>query len=120
MLSLIGKIAALYIQRFDDSIAVAAVSEIEQLTTGLSRKIWRKIILLSQITDFAMNAAPAAEPGSEPAVDTPAVQTDRRNPSDHDAPSDSTPVDVVCLNAKYCYLLVLGLWKPAYPLRPPR
>lgn len=53
MLSLIGKIAALYVQRFDDPAAVAAVSEVEQLTTGLSRKIWQKIVLLSQITEFA-------------------------------------------------------------------
>jgi hypothetical protein len=51
MLSLIGKIAALYVQRFDDSSAVAAVSEVEQLTTGLSRKIWQKIMLLNQIAD---------------------------------------------------------------------
>jgi hypothetical protein len=53
MLSLIGKIAALYVQRFDDPIAVAAVSEVEQLTTGLSRKIWQKIMLLSEIVDLA-------------------------------------------------------------------
>ncbi|QDV61294.1 hypothetical protein [Crateriforma conspicua] len=44
MLSLVGKIAALYITRFDDPVAVAAASEVEQLTTGLSRKIWQKII----------------------------------------------------------------------------
>ncbi|MEM9643487.1 MAG: hypothetical protein AAF989_00725 [Planctomycetota bacterium] len=43
MLSLIGKIAALYITRFDDPVAVAAASEVEQLSTGLSRKIWQKI-----------------------------------------------------------------------------
>lgn len=52
MLSLIGKIAALYVQRFDDPMAVAAVSEVEQLTTGLSRKIWQKIVMLSQIIEF--------------------------------------------------------------------
>ena len=52
MLSLIGKIAALYVQRFDDPMAVAAVSEVEQLTSGLSRKIWQKIVLLSQIAEF--------------------------------------------------------------------
>ncbi|WP_372898333.1 hypothetical protein [Stieleria sp.] len=52
MLSLIGKIAALYVQRFNDSASVAAVSEVEQLTTGLSRKIWQKIVLLSEITEF--------------------------------------------------------------------
>lgn len=48
MLSLTGKIAALYVQHFDDSEAVAAVSEVEQLTTGLSRKIWQKIMILEQ------------------------------------------------------------------------
>ena len=42
MLSLIGKIAALYVQRFDDSSAVAAVSEVEQLTTGLRERFGKK------------------------------------------------------------------------------
>ncbi|NJN44185.1 MAG: hypothetical protein HC806_05305 [Anaerolineae bacterium] len=46
MLSLLGKIAALYVQNFDDSVALAAVNEIEDLTTGLSRKIWQKIMIL--------------------------------------------------------------------------
>lgn len=49
MLSLTGKIAAIYVQHFDDSEAVAAVSEVEELTTGLSRKIWQKIVMLQQI-----------------------------------------------------------------------
>ena len=48
MLSLTGKIAALYVERFDDDVAVDAVREVEQLTTGLSRKIWQKIIILNQ------------------------------------------------------------------------
>lgn len=48
MLSLIGKIASLYVQHFDDPAAVAAVSEVEQLSTGLSRKIWQKIMILNQ------------------------------------------------------------------------
>jgi hypothetical protein len=46
MLSLAGKIAALYIQRFDDPVALAAVNEVEALTTGLSRKIWQKLMIL--------------------------------------------------------------------------
>jgi len=46
MLSLTGKIAALYVQRFDDATSLAAVSEIEELTTSLSRKIWQKIMIL--------------------------------------------------------------------------
>jgi len=46
MLSLIGKLAALYVQKFDDPVALAAVNEVEELTTGLSRKIWQKIMIL--------------------------------------------------------------------------
>ena len=46
MLSLIGKLAALYVQRFDDQVALAAVDGIEDLTNGLSRKIWQKITVL--------------------------------------------------------------------------
>jgi len=47
MLSLIGKIAALYVQKFDDPVALAAVNEVEELTSGLSRKIWQKIMILN-------------------------------------------------------------------------
>ena len=50
MLSLTGKIAALYVRRFDDPASVAAVSEVEHLSTGLSRKIWQKIMILNQST----------------------------------------------------------------------
>lgn len=46
MLALTGKIAALYIQRFNDDVALSAVNEIETLTTGLSRKIWQKLMIL--------------------------------------------------------------------------
>jgi hypothetical protein len=49
MLSLIGKIAALYVQNFDDPVALSAVKEIEDLTTGLSRKIWQKIMVLHDL-----------------------------------------------------------------------
>jgi hypothetical protein len=47
MLSITGKIAALYIQDFDDDVALAAVNEVEGLTTGLSRKVWQKLMILS-------------------------------------------------------------------------
>jgi hypothetical protein len=46
MLSITGKIAALYIQDFDDDVALAAVNEVENLTTGLSRKIWQKLMIV--------------------------------------------------------------------------
>lgn len=73
MLSLTGKIAALYVQKFDDADAVAAVSEVEQLTSGLSRKIWQKIMILEQFREskFRIDAArvdatTAAAPKSKP------------------------------------------------------
>lgn len=50
MLSLIGKLAALYVQKFDDPVALVAVNEVEDLTTGLSRKIWQKIMIINSDT----------------------------------------------------------------------
>jgi quercetin dioxygenase-like cupin family protein len=49
MLSLTGKLAALYIQGFGDSVALAAVNEVEDLTTGLSRKVWQKLMILHTV-----------------------------------------------------------------------
>ncbi len=46
MLSLTGKIAAVYAQAFPDSASLAAANEVENLCTGLSRKIWQKINIL--------------------------------------------------------------------------
>lgn len=48
MLSLTGKLAALYAQYFPDATVVAAVNDVEQLTTNLSRKIWQKIVIIQQ------------------------------------------------------------------------
>lgn len=49
LLSLISKIAALYIQNFDDPVVLAAVDEVETLASGLSGKIWQKIMILERI-----------------------------------------------------------------------
>jgi len=46
MLSLVGKIAALYGQNIQDSIALDSIDRVETLTTGLSRKIWQKLSML--------------------------------------------------------------------------
>jgi hypothetical protein len=48
LLSLISKVAALLVQHFNDSVVLAAVNEIEGLTTGLSGKIWQKITILER------------------------------------------------------------------------
>lgn len=47
MLSLIGKLAALYSENAEDPEIVAAASDIETLTTNMGRKIWQKISLIS-------------------------------------------------------------------------
>lgn len=46
MMSLIGKVAALYVQSFSDEVAVAAVNDIENLTNGMARRIWQKLMVL--------------------------------------------------------------------------
>jgi hypothetical protein len=48
LLSLTSKIAALLVQNFNDSVVMAGVNEIEELTTGLSGKIWQKITILER------------------------------------------------------------------------
>jgi hypothetical protein len=59
-LSLTGKVAALYVQRFDDAVALQAVNEVEELTTGLSRKIWQKLTVLYTVPPGDPSAAAAA------------------------------------------------------------
>lgn len=63
MLSLTGKIGALYVQRFDDGVALASASELETLTTGLSRKIWQKILIL--------DSTPASDEGKSNSLKVP-------------------------------------------------
>jgi hypothetical protein len=49
MLSLTSKVAALYVENFDDAVALHAANDVETLTTGLSRKIWQKIMILHNL-----------------------------------------------------------------------
>jgi hypothetical protein len=46
MLSLNAKVAALFAQHTDDTEVVSAVKDLEDLTQGLSAKIWQKIMIL--------------------------------------------------------------------------
>lgn len=50
ILSLLGKLAALYGERLNDAQVLDAVNDVEDLTTSLGRKIWQKIVLLGQMT----------------------------------------------------------------------
>ena len=47
-LSLIAKLAQFHVASFDDPEATEAVTDLEDLTDGLSRKIWQKIMILHQ------------------------------------------------------------------------
>ena len=60
MLSLTGKLAALFAQSCRDPEVVAGAGDIEQLTTALSRKIWQKIMAFSRYDDAAANIAASA------------------------------------------------------------
>ena len=48
LLSVISKVAALYAQRMNDPVVLGAVNEVEGLTTGLSNKIWQKLVILER------------------------------------------------------------------------
>jgi len=51
MLSLTGKVAALYAQCLPDIVVLSAVNELENLVTGLSRKIWQKIMIIHRFSN---------------------------------------------------------------------
>jgi predicted membrane-bound mannosyltransferase len=46
MLSLVSKTAFLYVQDYHDPVATEAVNDLEDLTSGLSSKMWQKIMML--------------------------------------------------------------------------
>jgi hypothetical protein len=51
MLALIAKLAALYAAQIRDRDVIVAVTEIEELTSDLGRKIWQKIMILSDLDE---------------------------------------------------------------------
>jgi len=51
LLSMTSKIAALYIQRFNGTTVLSAVSDVETLCTALSGKIWQKMQIAESILD---------------------------------------------------------------------
>jgi hypothetical protein len=48
MLSLSGKLAALFAQSVNDEVVIEAVNDVEDLGSNLSRKIWQKITLIHE------------------------------------------------------------------------
>jgi hypothetical protein len=65
LLALIGKVAALYSARMSDPVVLSAVDEVEELTTGLSHKIWQKIALVRVVAERKTGGsrAQASAPG---------------------------------------------------------
>ncbi|HWA01681.1 MAG TPA: hypothetical protein VG841_15340 [Caulobacterales bacterium] len=61
LLSLIGKLAALYADRMSDDAVIGAVREIEYLTTDLARKVWQKITIIGLLDERGGAAPPAPE-----------------------------------------------------------
>ena len=51
LLSLTSKVGALYSQAINDEVVLQTVNEIEDLTLGLSQKIWQKIMVLKELED---------------------------------------------------------------------
>jgi hypothetical protein len=48
LLALISKLGAMLVQGFDDPVTLSAVTEIEELTSDMSRKIWQKITIVDR------------------------------------------------------------------------
>jgi len=51
MLAVLSKVAALYVQYFQDEAVLRGVDEVENLASGLSRKIWQKITILDRLRE---------------------------------------------------------------------
>jgi hypothetical protein len=48
LLALLSKIGQLYVEHFPDTVATQSVNDFEMITTGLSNKIWMKILNLKR------------------------------------------------------------------------
>lgn len=64
LLSLLSKLSAIYVQRFDDEVALQAVNEVEMLTSSLCERIWQKGVFLNSI---AGQISPTSSPRSSTA-----------------------------------------------------
>jgi len=49
-LALLSKVAIVYVQHFDDVETLKTAGDVEDLTVGLSRNIWQKIMILDRVT----------------------------------------------------------------------
>lgn len=75
MLSLTAKLAVLFAQSFPDPIVTEAVSDIERNASGMSQKIWQKIMIVGALNPELRQPAPptvAPAPAAAAAVAAPA------------------------------------------------
>lgn len=78
LLSLTSKLASIHAQHLPDTAVVSAINELEALTTGLSRKIWQKIMILQAISpEIASQSAQIASPSTAP-IKSPARKRNAR------------------------------------------
>jgi hypothetical protein len=59
--SLISKIAALYVQGFQDTVLLDAVDDVEDLTAGFARKIGQKLTILESLNRSLGHAPPPGD-----------------------------------------------------------
>jgi hypothetical protein len=60
-LACISKIAALYVQDFQDPVLLDAVDDVEDLSAGFSRKIWQKLTILESLGRSMRDAQSASK-----------------------------------------------------------
>jgi hypothetical protein len=53
LLAIVSKVGQLYVENFPDTAALTAVDHFENLATGLSNKIWQKLMILDRIRSDA-------------------------------------------------------------------
>jgi hypothetical protein len=73
MLSITGKLAALFAQTVNDEVVVGAVNDIEELGSNLSRKIWQKITMIEGAAQPATHAAAPKPSAPLPLAQPPAA-----------------------------------------------
>jgi hypothetical protein len=61
--SLISKIAALYVQGFQDTVLLDAVDDVEDLTAGFARKIGQKLVMLENLNRSLGSPPPPGDQG---------------------------------------------------------
>lgn len=87
MLSLTGKLGALYAQSDTSDATVAAVNEIELLTSGLAAKIWQKLMTVYQLLEIESEAEAARQLERE-AQQTRNAATNTANIKDEGEPTE--------------------------------